>query len=177
MWTQVYVAWKTHNKQKWLSAGRVWKSLLDHWATSVADGKQLPSFISPAVPSVILCYVSTQQRPMSSPPCKTDLWPALACLCDATVLQIKVRPFRCYSARTGVAMQHWGTDREGMELHTVQSLRQLAGILQSSDFSFRWVQCSLHHMFPLSTKSTGRKRKRAMCCVTAETCKHQSKNL
>lgn len=54
--------------QKWLWAVRAWKPLLDRRGISAAEGTPLPSFTSSAVPSVFMCYVSTQQRPISSPP-------------------------------------------------------------------------------------------------------------
>lgn len=53
--------------QKWLWAVRAWKPLLDRRGISAAEGTPLPSFTSSAVPSVFMCYVSTQQRPISFP--------------------------------------------------------------------------------------------------------------
>lgn len=147
------------NIQKWLSAVRVWKprclivsSLLDHRGTLVAEGKQLPSFISSALPCVFMCYVSTQRRPISFPPCKNDLWPALACLRDAPILQKKIWFFvvtqqeRVLQCSTEVQMeQGW--------CYTVHSLRQLADILQS----FTWRQHLLHCVSNLSTAKSARK--------------------
>lgn len=47
--------------------------------------------------------------------------------------------------------------------YTVQSLRQLADIPQSSSFSFRQVMYLLYYMSTASTKFVGRLRTRAVC--------------
>lgn len=112
---------KTHNKhknevesniQKWLSAVREWKPILDHGGTLVAEGNQLPSFTSSAIPSVFMCYVSTQRRPISFP--LQDWFMASISMFMRCHRAKKKSPafFRRYSARTGVAMQHRGTDTE-----------------------------------------------------------------
>lgn len=53
--------------------------------------------------------------------------------------------FHCYSARMGVAMQHWGTDRQRMELH--RPVAKTAQLTFPKVATFRWVR---HHVFTQS---------------------------
>ena len=103
---------------------------LNHRRTTAEEGKQLPSFTSSAVPSVLMCYVSTQRRPISFP-CESDLWLALACLRDATVLQ-KSPVFSLLLSKNGCCNAAlkclWRKGRKKELSCTAQSLRQLADI-------------------------------------------------
>ena len=123
-------------------------------------GKQLPSFTSSAVPSVFMCYVSTRRRPISFPPCKTDLWPALACLRDAAVLQREAGPFFAVTQQERVLQCSTEVPIKSGWSYSVQSLRQLADILQSGSIR-RLLHLYRIVCFILSTKSVGRQRKTA----------------
>lgn len=148
---------------------------LNHRRTTAEEGKQLPSFTSSAVPSVLMCYVSTQRRPISFP-CESDLWLALACLRDATVLQ-KSPVFSLLLSKNGCCNAAlkclWRKGRKKELSCTAQSLRQLA------DIPSRVSYCSiclldLENLLS-SVSNTGGLRSRAVRWVTAVTCELQSK--
>lgn len=123
----------------------------------------------PPLYSLCLCAMLAHSGGLSVSPWKSDLWPALACLWDATVPQKKAPSFHGYSARMGVAMQHWGgTDREGMELRCPVAE---TACWRSPKY---W---GLYYTLTPSTKSVGRQRKRAICWVTAVTCEHRSRRV
>lgn len=54
---------------------------------SAAEGSRF-HFLCHSLPYVFLCVVCTQLRPLHFLPCKTDSWPALAWLWDATILHL-----------------------------------------------------------------------------------------
>lgn len=159
------------NIHKRVSAVRVWKPLLDHRGTSAAELAAKFHFL--CVPSAFMCYVSTQRRPIGFPPCMTDLWAALACLWDATVLERKKTSLVCFAVTQQERVLQCSTkvqlDRRWS--YTFQSLKQLADILPCQLSPVLYV-CSVYKNLPGGRK--GGSTMLSHCCnlrASVRTCK------
>lgn len=175
---------KTHNKQP-INTTAEWNPIFtnesqlcefDSLSSNIEGRRQpssLPSFTSSAYPPRSCAMLAHSGGRSVSPPCMTDLWAALACLWDATVLERKKTSLVCFAVTQQERVLQCSTkvqlDRRWS--YTFQSLKQLADILPCQLSPVLYV-CSVYKNLPGGRK--GGSTMLSHCCnlrASVRTCK------